>query len=241
MLRLAKRRPTKRAPDAGDSAHIPSSFTRLSIFPVGRLRRPHPSAGNANRWAFSWIILTLHKNGQLMFGIPYRHITINTPLNPAAISQCFQDIVWEHSPIVWFGETPTDKKLVGKWSFEGFQIQKISGVHKSMHNPVFYGKIYSISSGSKIDITITLSVIDFLMLLVVNIVTLFFLIELSLNKIESIVPFIIVASFLGIFNYIGYWIFKLESEEIEFEICKKLLPTDSSKNDAEANMLAPYG
>ena len=36
---------TKRAPDAGDSAHIPSIFTRLSLFPVGRLRRPRPSAG----------------------------------------------------------------------------------------------------------------------------------------------------------------------------------------------------
>ena len=45
-----KRRPTKRAPDAGDSAHIPSSFLRLSIFLAGRLRRPRPSAGNANRW-----------------------------------------------------------------------------------------------------------------------------------------------------------------------------------------------
>jgi hypothetical protein len=43
--------PTKRAPDAGDSAHIPSSFLRLSIFLAGRLRRPRPSAGNANRWA----------------------------------------------------------------------------------------------------------------------------------------------------------------------------------------------
>jgi hypothetical protein len=43
-------RPTKRAPDAGDSAAISSSFLRLSIFPVGRLRRPRPSAGNANRW-----------------------------------------------------------------------------------------------------------------------------------------------------------------------------------------------
>ncbi len=42
---------TKRAPDAGDSAHIPSSFLRLIIFLVGRLRRPRPSAGNANRWA----------------------------------------------------------------------------------------------------------------------------------------------------------------------------------------------
>ncbi|MFN8381696.1 MAG: hypothetical protein U0V02_07140 [Anaerolineales bacterium] len=40
---------TKRAPDAGDSAHIPSSFTRLIFFPVGRLRRPRPSAGNAIR------------------------------------------------------------------------------------------------------------------------------------------------------------------------------------------------
>ena len=44
------RRPTKRAPDAGDSAAISSSFTRLFIFLVGRLRRPRPSAGNANRW-----------------------------------------------------------------------------------------------------------------------------------------------------------------------------------------------
>ena len=45
-----KRGLTKRAPDAGDSAHIPSSFTRLSLFLAGRLRRPRPSAGNANRW-----------------------------------------------------------------------------------------------------------------------------------------------------------------------------------------------
>ena len=42
--------PTKRAPDAGDSAHITSSFLRLGIFLAGRLRRPRPSAGNANRW-----------------------------------------------------------------------------------------------------------------------------------------------------------------------------------------------
>jgi len=48
---MIKSRRTKRAPDAGDSAHIPSSFTRLSIFLVGRLRRPRPSAGNANRSA----------------------------------------------------------------------------------------------------------------------------------------------------------------------------------------------
>jgi hypothetical protein len=44
-----KRRLTKRAPDAGDSAVIPSSFLRLIIFLVGRLRRPRPSAGNASR------------------------------------------------------------------------------------------------------------------------------------------------------------------------------------------------
>ena len=42
---------TKRAPDAGDSAVVPSSFLRLIIFLAGRLRRPRPSAGNANRWA----------------------------------------------------------------------------------------------------------------------------------------------------------------------------------------------
>jgi hypothetical protein len=50
MASLNKSRPTKRAPDAGESAHIPSSFLRLIIFLVGRLRRPRPSAGNANRW-----------------------------------------------------------------------------------------------------------------------------------------------------------------------------------------------
>ena len=48
-----KSRPTKRTPDAGDSAHIPSSFPRLSLFLVGRLRRPRPSAGNAHRSALS--------------------------------------------------------------------------------------------------------------------------------------------------------------------------------------------
>ena len=48
-MQLAKERPTKRAPDAGDSAPIPSSFLRLIIFLVGRLRRPCPSAGNAIR------------------------------------------------------------------------------------------------------------------------------------------------------------------------------------------------
>ena len=46
-----QQRPTKRAPDAGDSAQISGSFLRLSIFLAGRLRRPRPSAGNANRWA----------------------------------------------------------------------------------------------------------------------------------------------------------------------------------------------
>ena len=47
---LQKRQPTKRAPDAGDSAVISSFFLRLVIFLAGRLRRPCPSAGNANRW-----------------------------------------------------------------------------------------------------------------------------------------------------------------------------------------------
>ena len=46
-----QKRLTKRAPDAGDSAHIPSSFLRLIFFLAGRLRRPRPSAGNANRSA----------------------------------------------------------------------------------------------------------------------------------------------------------------------------------------------
>ncbi len=38
-------------PTLGILAQISGSFTRLIIFPVGRLRRPCPSAGNANRWA----------------------------------------------------------------------------------------------------------------------------------------------------------------------------------------------
>ena len=51
MSLQTKRRPTKRAPDAGESAQISSSFLRLSIFPVGRRSATRPSAGNANRWA----------------------------------------------------------------------------------------------------------------------------------------------------------------------------------------------
>jgi hypothetical protein len=47
---MAKSGLPKRAADAGDSAGIPSSFLRLIIFQLGRLRRPRPSAGNANRW-----------------------------------------------------------------------------------------------------------------------------------------------------------------------------------------------
>jgi len=41
--------PTKRAPDAGDSAAFSSIFLRLSIFPIGRRSAARPSAGNANR------------------------------------------------------------------------------------------------------------------------------------------------------------------------------------------------
>ncbi len=50
---MQKRHLTKRAPDAGDSAKISSSFLRLGIFLAGRFRRPCPSAGNANRWVLS--------------------------------------------------------------------------------------------------------------------------------------------------------------------------------------------
>jgi len=46
-----KSKPTKRAPDAGDSGAIPGIFLRLSIFPVGRRPAARPSAGNANRSA----------------------------------------------------------------------------------------------------------------------------------------------------------------------------------------------
>ena len=56
-MQLAKERPTKRAPDAGDSAPFSSSFLRLIIFLAGRLRRPRPSAGNANRWAVEHLLL----------------------------------------------------------------------------------------------------------------------------------------------------------------------------------------
>ena len=50
---VSQMRPTKRAPDAGDSGAIPSIFLRLSIFPVGRRSAARPSAGNANRWALA--------------------------------------------------------------------------------------------------------------------------------------------------------------------------------------------
>ena len=61
-----KKRLTKRAPDAGDSAHISSSFLRLSLFLAGRLRRPRPSAGNANRWAARHINMTEQTKTTLM-------------------------------------------------------------------------------------------------------------------------------------------------------------------------------
>ena len=48
---LKQNRPTKRAPDAGESGAIQGIFLRLSIFPVGRRPATHPSAGNAIRWA----------------------------------------------------------------------------------------------------------------------------------------------------------------------------------------------
>ncbi len=59
MVAFKNRQPTKRAPDAGDSAAISGSFLRLIIFLAGRLRRPRPSAGNANRWA------TKHKSSEI--------------------------------------------------------------------------------------------------------------------------------------------------------------------------------
>ena len=42
-------------PDAGESGAIPSLFLRLSIFQVGRRPAARPSAGNANRWAASFL------------------------------------------------------------------------------------------------------------------------------------------------------------------------------------------
>ena len=45
----SRRHPLTLPPDAGDSAQISGSFLRLIIFLAGRLRRPRPSAGNANR------------------------------------------------------------------------------------------------------------------------------------------------------------------------------------------------
>jgi hypothetical protein len=52
--------PTKRAPDAGESARFTSIFLRWQFFLFGRRSAAHPSAGNANRWAgacsksFAW-------------------------------------------------------------------------------------------------------------------------------------------------------------------------------------------
>ena len=48
-----ERCPTKRAPDAGDSAHIPSIFHALAFFWSDGFAVHSPSAGNANRWAAS--------------------------------------------------------------------------------------------------------------------------------------------------------------------------------------------
>jgi len=47
---LVSSNPTKRAPDAGDSAAFSSLFLRLNLFPIGRRPAARPSAGNANRW-----------------------------------------------------------------------------------------------------------------------------------------------------------------------------------------------
>jgi len=47
---MVKNCPTKHALDRWDSAHISSSPLCLIVFPVGRLRRPRPSVGNAIRW-----------------------------------------------------------------------------------------------------------------------------------------------------------------------------------------------
>ena len=86
---------TKRAPDAGDSAHIPSNFTRLSIFLAGRLRRPHPSAGNANRWALVLhnLVMKLQRKG-----IPMKkhlHFLINGALIGALPG--FLILIWRAS------------------------------------------------------------------------------------------------------------------------------------------------
>jgi len=53
--------PTKRAPDAGDSAAFSSLFLRLSIFPIGRRSAARPSAGNANRWAVGCTIKKIER------------------------------------------------------------------------------------------------------------------------------------------------------------------------------------
>ena len=63
---IHKKRPTKRAPDAGDSGAIPSISLRLSIFPVGRRSAARPSAGNANRWAVViWLSIEKKKEAHL--------------------------------------------------------------------------------------------------------------------------------------------------------------------------------
>ncbi len=56
-----------------DSAHIPSSFPRLIIFLAGRLRRPRPSAGNANRWADTLFSLAMVWPSAPQAGLSYRY------------------------------------------------------------------------------------------------------------------------------------------------------------------------
>ena len=83
MVEIQNRRLTTRAPDAGDSAAISSSFLRLSIFLVGRLRRPRPSAGNANRWAhkFKIHVRVLHMawDGGLKVETPVIVVLLSSP------------------------------------------------------------------------------------------------------------------------------------------------------------------
>ncbi len=108
--------PTKRAPDAGESAQISGSFLRLFIFLAGRLRRPRPSAGNANRWAVPCKIkspLKIRKSVLNIFLPYFLPIYLVTYFFTAFIWRSY--IVWKTTGIkpYTFGKTDTAHDFVG--------------------------------------------------------------------------------------------------------------------------------
>jgi hypothetical protein len=106
FLFQGKKRPTKRAPDAGDSGAIPSIFLRLSIFQVGRRSAARPSAGNANRWAAG------HEHKSCFFLIAENRIMVSDSNNEDELEQaiCLKSDIEFKITIREWQETPISKE-----------------------------------------------------------------------------------------------------------------------------------